>query len=77
MKFASSLLSKKLGFAGAIALLIYDLPMTANQKGGALALVAVGYCVAQAIVDAYAAKEPPKPVELTLSIPPTERTDAN
>lgn len=59
MKFLTSLISKKLGFAGAVEALIYTLPMTADQKGMAMAVAAVGFLVAQAYVDAHAPKAEP------------------
>lgn len=61
MQFLSSLLSKKLGFAGGVEALIYTLPMTADQKGMAMAIAAVGFLIAQAYVDAHAPKAEPVP----------------
>lgn len=52
--FFASLMSKKLGFAIGVEGLIQSLPMTADMKGVASAIVAVGFMVAQAYVDAHA-----------------------
>ena len=59
MTFLSSLLSKKLGLAVAVESLIYTLPMTADQKGMAMAIAAVGFLIAQAYADAHAPKAEP------------------
>lgn len=54
MKFLKSLVSKKLGVTAAAAALIQTLPMSADQKGMAYAIVALAYVFAQAYVDGKA-----------------------
>lgn len=66
MNFLTSLLSKKLGVLVAAEAIIQSLPMTADQKGLATAIVAFAYLLGQAYVDAHApppvVSPPPVPV---------------
>jgi len=51
MTFLKSLVSKKLGVTAATIALIQTLPMTADAKGTATAVVALAFVLAQAYVD--------------------------
>lgn len=67
MAFLSSLISKRVAVTAAVEALIHELPMTADAKGIAMAIVALAFVLGQSYEDAHvrAAKVNNTPAEPT------------